>query len=109
VTQTAPLITRNGDQIILKPGDDIIASNVPDLRDVLKTLVAEGARHIVIDLARVRIIDSSGIGLLVAVHNSLSRLDGKLSVINASVDLMELFRTFRLDKHFSVSGVSEAG
>jgi anti-anti-sigma factor len=103
-TQPQPLITREGKKAILRPGEDITASNVPDLRAVLKSLVAEGVRDLEIDLVQVQIVDSSGIGLLVAAHNSLNRLEGQLVVTHASINLLELFKSFRLDKHFSVTG-----
>ncbi len=101
--EQVPIVSREGEKASLLLSADIIASNAPDLRNVLKNLVADGVRELVIDLANVRVVDSSGIGLLVAVHNSLSRLGGKMSVIHTSNDLVELFKAFRLDKHFTIS------
>jgi anti-anti-sigma regulatory factor len=48
--------------------------------------------------------DSTGIGLLIAAHNSLRKVGGKLPVIHASPDILELFQTMRIHQHFSVSG-----
>jgi anti-anti-sigma factor len=98
-----PMVSRDGDKTVLCLTGDITATNAPELRLLLKNLIADGARELVIDLINVRVVDSSGIGLLVAGHNSLSRLGGKLAVIHASNDLVELFKAFRLDKHFSIS------
>ena len=50
-----------------------------------------------------------GIGLLVAIYNSLSRLEGKMVVINVSPELLGLFKAFRLDKHFPVTGTPGIG
>lgn len=87
-----------------KPEGDITASSAPLIRVDLKNLIAEGVRDLVIDMTNTRVIDSTGIGLLVATHNSLARLNGKLAIKNVSQDLFELLKAFRLDKHFSVSG-----
>lgn len=87
-----------------KPEGDITASSAPLIRVDLKNLIAEGVRDLVIDMTNTRVIDSTGIGLLVATHNSLVRLNGKLAIKNVSQDLFELLKAFRLDKHFSVSG-----
>ena len=91
------------------PEGDLTAASAPLIRIDLKNLIAEGVRELVIDMANTRVIDSSGIGLLVATHNSLLRLNGKLTVKNVSQDLLELLRAFRLDKHFSVSGDPRLG
>lgn len=103
MNQTETIITQEGAQATFTPPKDLTASTVPDLREAIKQLVAGGTRTLTIDLSNVLIVDSSGIGLLVAVHNSLSRLEGKLLVTNTSPNLMDLFRAFRLDKHFSIS------
>jgi anti-anti-sigma factor len=99
-------ITRTEDKAAIQPNGDITAANSQELRSALKSLVADNVRHLVIDLQSVRLIDSTGIGLIVAAHNSLERLGGNVAVINASADLLELFKVFRLDKHFSVTGAT---
>ncbi len=91
------------------PSGSLTAANAPEIRIELKNLIAEGVRELVIDLVNTRVIDSTGIGLLVATHNSLQRLNGKLALINVSHDLLELLKAFRLDKHFSVSGDPKLG
>ena len=108
-SQNPPTITREGEKAVLHLDGNLTAAEVSALREVIKALVAEGVRELAVDLAGVQGIDSSGIGLLVATHNSLARLSGSLTVINASADLLELFKAFRLDKHFSVRGTLAAG
>ena len=50
-------------------------------------MVDEGVRDLVVDLADVNMVDSSGIGLLISAHNSLRKLGGQLALIHASADL----------------------
>ena len=57
---------------------------------------------LVIDLSRVELIDSVGIGLLIAAHNSLSKTGERLVLENINPDLAGLLRTMRLDKHFVI-------
>jgi anti-anti-sigma factor len=103
-SQSDTKITRTGEEACLAPGGDIIAASVTEIRSMLKSLLEEGVRQLVIDLSEVKVIDSSGIGMLVAAHNSLSRQGGKLSVIHASEELLDLLKAFRLDRHFTISG-----
>jgi len=99
------VLTREGDKAVIRPsGLDIVASSVPELRTQLRGVVEDGARQVVVDLSGVQMVDSSGIGLLIAAHNSLHRLGGKLAVIHASSDILDLFHMMRIHQHFSVSG-----
>jgi anti-sigma B factor antagonist len=103
-TELVPQILREGDQATLKPVGNITALNAPDLRSAMKTLLADGVSTLVIDLSDVQIVDSTGIGLFVAAHNSLMRINGAFEVHNASPDLLDLFKSLRLDRHFRITG-----
>jgi anti-anti-sigma factor len=95
-------ITKDGDGIIVKPGQDVVASVVPELRKELQPLVGEGPKELVIDLSGVEMVDSVGIGLFIATHNSMSKSGGKFVVTNVSKDIYNLFKTMRLHQHFEV-------
>ena len=75
-----------------------------DLRPQLQKALAEGVASVVFDLARSDVVDSSGIGLLIATHNSLKAKGGRLRVVNVSPEIMSLFKAMRLDRHFTVEG-----
>lgn len=96
-------VLQEGTRVVFRPGEDITAAGTPELRDALKAAVANGAREIEVNLSGVNIVDSSGIGLFVALHNSVSRLGGSLLLSNTSKDLMDLFMALRLDKHITIS------
>lgn len=99
------VITRENDRAVVQPsGDTIVAANIPELRTQMRDIVADGVRDLVIDLAGVQMVDSSGIGLLISAYNSLRKVGGQLALIHASADLLELFRSMRMHQHFSVTG-----
>lgn len=83
---------------------DLVASRLPALRARLREMIAAGTLRLTLDLASVRMVDSSGIGLLVATHNSLKKVGGELALIHASPDIFSLFRSMRIHQHFRVSG-----
>lgn len=87
-----------------QPEGDLVSPKLPAVRDKLRELVAAGVVHMTIDLAGTQMVDSAGIGLLISAHNSLKKAGGELSVIHASKDILELFRTMRIHQHFAVSG-----
>ena len=74
------------------------------LRPRLQQAMAEGISSVVFDLGRSDVVDSSGIGLLIATHNSLKTKGGRLRVVNVSPEILNLFKAMRLDRHFTVEG-----
>ena len=87
----------------VKLDKDIIASMAVDFRDKLLKLVKEGIEELTLDLKQVKMIDSVGLGVIIAAHNSLRGIGGKLTVKNVSNDIYRLFKTMRLDQHFEVT------
>ena len=84
------------------PGKDVVAPMADGFRQELRQIVTEGIREVVIDLEGVEMVDSVGIGVIVATHNSLRRVGGSLEVANVSEDIHKLFKMMRLDEHFDV-------
>jgi anti-anti-sigma factor len=79
-----------------------VASVVQEFKKELRSLIAEEPAEIAIDLTGVDMIDSVGLGVLIATHNSISKIGGKLTVMNASENIYGLLKTMRLDRHFGV-------
>ncbi len=90
------------DSIIITPDKDVVASMAEEFDAELHTLIQKMPGEITIDLTNVKIVDSIGIGVLIAAHNALSRFEGKLIVINATPNICRLFTTMRLDRRFAV-------
>jgi len=86
----------------VKLDKDIIASMAVEFRDKLLNLLREGIKDLTLDLNKVEMVDSVGLGVLIAAHNSLRGIGGKLTVKNVSNDIYRLFITMRLDQHFEV-------
>jgi anti-anti-sigma factor len=86
----------------VKPGKDIVASMVEDFRKKILESIKNGIKDLTVNFTGVKMVDSVGIGLLIAAHNSLNQLGGKLTVKNVSEDLYGLFQSVRLDQHFEV-------
>ena len=97
------VIDWNGQDAVVHPAGDVVAAVVPELRAVLRDAINQGARHLTLDFAAVDMVDSTGLGLLISAHNSVSKAGGHLSVIHVSDEILELFRSMRIHQHFSVS------
>jgi anti-anti-sigma factor len=89
---------------VVQPEGDLVAARLPVLRSKLQEMLRAGTVHLTLDLATAQMVDSAGIGLLISAHNSLKKAGGELTVIHASKEILDLFRTMRIHQHFSVSG-----
>lgn len=91
-------------ELVVRPGKDLVAASLEELRAALREAVVQRPALLTIDLSGVEMIDSTGIGLLIATHNSLRQRSGTLALIHASREILGLFRSLRLHQHFSISG-----
>jgi len=96
-------VVKTGNQATIILGEKLVASDVPDLKDELKGLIATGVRSIAFDCARLTQMDSTGIGCLVATHNSLTKVGGNLSMLQVSSDIHDLLCSMRLDRRIKIT------
>ena len=87
---------------VIKPGKSIVASMAENFRNKLLKMIEGGIKELVIDFDGVDRVDSMGIGVLVATHNSLTKVGGRLSIINVPEDMCKLFAVMRLNQHFEI-------
>lgn len=101
------LVENASDTATICPQGNIVMETEQELREVLRSMVTRGVRTLTLDLRHVEMMDSSGLGLLIATHNSLARKGGELRVLEAGPDLLNLLQMMRLHQHFTVQGTSE--
>ena len=99
-------IIKEGNTTIIKPGVDVVASMADNFKKELLTTIGDSDGQIIIDLAGVAMVDSVGIGVIIATHNTLNQANRELKVINVNKDVYGLFTTMRLNRRFTVEEVS---
>ncbi len=83
---------------------NLTAALVPDLQAALRQELAGELEELVVDLSRAAMLDSSGIGLLIATSNSLATRPGKrFRVTGASEDIFHLLQSMRLVSRLNVT------
>lgn len=65
-------------------------------------LVSRGKTRVVLDLAGIKYIDSSGIGVMVSLFKRVRLLNGDVKLANLTGQPREIFRLLRLDKAFEL-------
>ena len=101
--------TQHGSTHVLElSGRFSIGRGDSDFRQAIDDALASGARSIVIDAAGVSLLDSSGAGELVAAHQLLQSLGGRLSIARMSPKVGGVLVATRLtgvlDLHDSIEG-----
>jgi anti-sigma B factor antagonist len=99
-TQKSKVTTRElGDAIVLDiVGRLALADGTAAVRDVIGSLVQQGKKHIVLNLAAVDFVDSSGLGELVRTHASVRSHGGQLKLANPSKHVYDLLKMTKLDR-----------
>jgi len=99
----AYVVEQKGTQYLVRLKGDLTAILVPDLQAELKGMLSKGAREMVFDLKDAAMLDSSGMGLLIAAANSLAPDGGRVQVTNVSPDIFRLLQSMRLTARLNVS------
>jgi anti-sigma B factor antagonist len=84
-------------------GERLVETNVPALRSQLKSLFAGGVTTLLLDCKKLYLLDSTGIGCLVAAHNALSKINGSVSMEAVTPDIYDLLCSLRLDRRIQIA------
>ncbi len=72
------------------------------LREIVRELVDKGNKKIVLNLAEVLYVDSSGVGELVKTHTTIRNQGGQLRLINLNQRINDLLQMTRLSSVFDI-------
>jgi anti-sigma B factor antagonist len=97
------LATRpEGDRTVVEVGGEIDVYTAPQLRGALNDAVADGARHLVVDMTGTEFLDSTGLGVLVGGLKRVRTMDGDLELVCSSEKILKVFRITGLTKVFTI-------
>jgi len=100
--------TINGVTVVEAVGRIILGQETNDLRESLKGLLANGTTKIVINLAQVDFIDSSGLGALVGLYSTANSRGAKIKLAAITKRFHELLMITKLLTVFDVYDTEEA-
>jgi anti-sigma B factor antagonist len=72
------------------------------LREIVRGLIDNGTKKIVLNLGEVQYVDSSGVGELVKAHTTVRNQGGKLRLVNLNKRLHDLLQMTRLAAVFDI-------
>ncbi|WP_245716336.1 STAS domain-containing protein [Micromonospora humi] len=83
---------------VVEVAGELDMSTTPQLRDRLLEVVQGGARVVVVDLAGVGFMDSSGLGALVLAYKDLRERDGWLGLAGVRPPVRQLLSVTSVDR-----------
>lgn len=83
-------------------GKITLGENTGLLRDEVRSLLSQGARNLVFNMAHVGYIDSSGLGELVGAYTTAANQGGSLKLLNLQSKARDLMQLTKLYTVFAV-------
>jgi anti-sigma B factor antagonist len=100
---------KNGIVIIHVQESRVDAHNSGELKGRITGLLADGRSKLLVDLADVRFIDSSGLGALIAGFKNAASREGALKLADLQPQVRSMFELTRLHRVFEIfSSVADA-
>ena len=83
-------------------GRIVLGEEIHGLRDAVRKLVADGNKKIILNLAEVDYIDSSGVGELVGSFTTVRNAGGELKLLNLSQKVHDVLHVTKLYTVFDI-------
>lgn len=83
-------------------GRIVLGDEIHLLRDAVRKLTAEGKKKIILNLAQVDYIDSSGVGELVGAFTTVRNAGGELKLLNLSQKVHDVLYVTKLYTVFDI-------
>lgn len=101
-----PVEKLDGVSVAVLPVDELDAGNAPEFkRDIAPALQAN--TKLVLDLSRLRFVDSSGLGAILSCLRQLSAKNGDLKLCGLGKQVRAAFELVRMHRVFDITGTKE--
>jgi len=86
--------------VIVFDGRLTLGEPVDQFRTAWNNALSDGAKKLVLNLERVTMIDSSGIGTMIRCHSAVTQAGGSVKIVGANNTVRQAFKITRLDNIF---------
>ena len=86
--------------IIDVSGNVTLTDGADQVRDKVRSLMQQGQKHVLVNLAKVSYMDSAGLGELVQAYSTVSKQGGKLKLVSPTKRLKDLLVITKLSTVF---------
>lgn len=90
------------DVTVFEVAGKVVLPEEAQLREVMREAIAQGARKILFDLGKVRVMDSSGVGTLMAAYTSAKNAGAEVKLCSLSKKLLDILQMVELHLVFEI-------
>lgn len=94
--------THTGSTLVLHVSGALTSDNAETLRDRIRQAMDDGVVRFVVDLGRAPLVDSTGIGVLVSMHNRLVDAGGAIRLSAVQANVMRILKAAHLDNYIQM-------
>jgi anti-sigma B factor antagonist len=87
-----------GGKLVFRIEGELDALTVPDIRGELESIVASSPAQVVFDLSALRMIDSSGVGVIVSLYKRIRANGGAVTITGLRDQPLAILRLLGLDR-----------
>ena len=95
--------------IYVTPGQDLVSDEALALRREIEGWAGHETERLVLDLARVKVIDPVWLETIIALYGRVCAIGGELIIENASAELKRFFQLMRGSGRLTISGTGWPG
>jgi anti-anti-sigma factor len=95
-------IRRHAEAIIVEVSGQVDLKHQPEFQRALLAICEERPARLALLLASVDYMDSSGVGTLVKISQTLRKTNGKLVLVGPTDRVMSIFQITTLDRYFNI-------
>jgi len=95
-------IVHESEATVLRIRGELDALSCPELRPVLDAIAAQRNCSVVVDCSELRLIDSSGVGVMVSLYKRVRANGGKVKFVGVMAQPLIIFKLLRLDRAFEL-------
>ena len=99
-------VTEGDEKTTIKLMGDIYTEQGDELQQVFNGVIEKNPKEVVIDLAELKSITSSGIGKIVLLYKELNKKGGKIRIVGANDTIMQIFKIVKLDKLMKIESLN---
>lgn len=93
----------NAEVVTIRLGGELVASSCGAVRDTVLDAIGRKPRSVVVDMANVPFIDTSGLGVLVGLRATLRSRKVEFSLANLTERVQNIFRMTKLNAVFGIA------
>ena len=101
-----PVEKLDGVSVAVLPVDELDAGNAPEFKRGIAPALQANTK-LVLDLSRLRFVDSSGLGAILSCLRQLSAKNGDLKLCGMSKQVRAAFELVRMHRIFDITGTKE--